>query len=328
MPVRSFHYVRPSSETEALAAAAEPDSAFLAGGTTLVDLMRLEVATPARLVDLRHLPLDRIEDGPAGLRVGARVTNAALAHHPAVVRGWPALSQALLSGASPQLRNMATLGGNLLQRTRCPYFRDVGSPCNKRQPGAGCGALDGYTRMHAILGGSERCIAVHPSDMCVALVALEAVVHTRGPDGERSIPLGELHTLPGEHPEIENVLGRGELITHLTLPKSALATRSTYVKVRDRASYAFAITSVAAALQTAGGRVQAARIAFGGVATKPWRSAEAERALIGQPAALETYRQAAVAALAEARPRRDNAFKVELAQQTLVRALVTLEARS
>lgn len=325
--MRSFHYVRPSSETEALAAAAEPDSAFIAGGTTLVDLMRLEIATPTRLVDVRRLPLDRIEAGPAGLRVGARVTNSALAHHPAVVRGWPALSQALLSGASPQLRNMATLGGNLLQRTRCSYFRDVGSPCNKRQPGAGCAALEGYTRMHAILGGSERCIAVHPSDMCVALVALDAVVHTRGPDGERSIPVGELHTLPGEHPEIENVLGRGELITHVTLPRSPLATRSTYVKVRDRASYAFAITSVAAAVQTAGGRVQAARIAFGGVATKPWRSAEAERALIGQPASLETYRRAAEAAVAQARPRRDNAFKVELAQRTLVRALVTLEAR-
>jgi xanthine dehydrogenase YagS FAD-binding subunit len=320
--------VSPASEREALAAAAAPDTAFLAGGTSLVDLMRLEVATPGRLVTLRRLGLDHIEDGPSGLRVGARVTNSALAHHPRVVQGWPALSQALLSGASPQLRNMATVGGNLLQRTRCPYFRDLASRCNKRDPGAGCDALEGHTRMHAILGGSERCIAVHPSDMCVALVALDAVVHTRGPSGERSIPVGELHTLPGEHPEVESVLERGELITHLTLPRGALAARSTYVKVRDRASYAFAISSVAAAVQISGGQVVAARIALGGVAVKPWRSPEAERALIGRPAALETYRRAAQVAVAQARPRRDNAFKVELVQRTLVRALVTLEAHA
>jgi xanthine dehydrogenase YagS FAD-binding subunit len=324
--MRPFRYVRARNEDGAITAAAAEEAAFLAGGTTLVDLMRLEVLRPAQLVDVRRLNRARIDELPGGLRLGALATNTAVAYHPAVVRRLPALSQALLSGASPQLRNMATVGGNLLQRTRCAYFRDVASPCNKREPGSGCSALEGYTRMHAILGGSARCIAAHPSDMCVALVALEAVIHTRGPSGERAIAVGDLHTLPGEQPHVESVLTRGELITHVTVPTTPLAARSTYVKVRDRASYAFALVSVAAALTVKGGRIEAARVALGGVATKPWRSLAAEQALVGQPVGVETYRRAARVAVADAQPRRDNRFKVELAQRTIVRALATLEA--
>jgi xanthine dehydrogenase YagS FAD-binding subunit len=255
------------------------------------------------------------------MRIGALATNTDVAYHPQITARFPALSEALLSGASPQLRNMATVGGNLLQRTRCPYFRDGTSPCNKRAPGSGCAALDGYTRSHAVLGTSARCIATHPSDMCVALVALDAVVHTRGPSGNRAIPIAELHTLPGDHPEIESVLAPGELVTHVELPATPLAARSRYTKVRDRASFSFALASAAVALEVQGGTIRDARIALGGLATRPWRAVDAERWLIGKRAALDSFRRAAAMALDGATPRDDNAFKVELGRRTVLRAL-------
>ncbi len=320
--MRPFSYVRSTDEAGALAAGHDADMAYIAGGTTLVDLMRLDVMQPRALVDINALPLAGIEPIAAGgVRIGATARNTDVAYHPLIAEGYPALSQALLSGASPQLRNMATVGGNLLQRTRCPYFRDLGARCNKREPGAGCAALDGYTRMHAVLGVSDRCIAAHPSDMCVALVALDAVVHTRGAGGARAIPIRDFHLLPGDHPEIESALERGELITHVELPASPLAARSTYLKVRDRASYAFALASAAVALDVQGGVIREARIALGGVATKPWRSVEAEKALAGQPPTRASFQRAAALALQGARPRKDNTFKIELAQRCVVRAL-------
>lgn len=319
--MRPFTYVRASDAESALRSGGEPDALFLAGGTTLVDLLRLDVLRPRALVDINPLPLRQIEATNGGVRIGAMARNTEIAYHPLIVARYPVLSQALLSGASPQLRNMATLGGNLLQRTRCSYFRDVAAACNKRTPGSGCAALEGYTRMHAVLGTSPHCIAAHPSDMCVALVMLDAVIHTRGPEGERAIPMEELHTLPGEHPEIETVLRRGELITHVDLPSTAFLARSRYVKVRDRASYAFALTAAAVALELQGKTIKQARVALGGVGTRPWRCRAAEAALVGQPATLASYRKAAALALQGAAPRRDNQFKVELAQRTLVRAL-------
>jgi xanthine dehydrogenase YagS FAD-binding subunit len=318
-----FKYLRVADEDRALAAARDGDVRYLAGGTTLLDLMRLDVMQPTALVDITSLPLANVEPRSDGLRIGALVRNSDLAHHPLISQGYPVLREALLSGASPQLRNMATVGGNLMQRTRCAYFRDVASPCNKRQPGAGCAAQDGYNRMHAILGGSVQCIAVHPSDMCVALVALDAVVQSRMADGtRRAIPVESFHTLPGDAPQVETVLRPGELITHVDIPSSAFAARSHYVKVRDRASYAFALASAAVALDVRAGVIRDARVALGGVATKPWRSREAEGALIGQPATLETYRSAGAAALKQAFPHGHNEFKIELARRTVVRALV------
>src|SRR5207237_4959328 len=302
-------------------AAAQPEAAFLAGGTSLIDLMKIEVLNPAHLVDVGRLDLSRIEAQPDGLRIGALATNADVAEHPEVKRRLTALSEPLVSGASPQLRNAATVGGNLLQRTRCAYYRDLSTPCNKRQSGAGCAALDGWTRMHAILGTSDRCIAAHPSDMCVALAALDATVHVRGPAGERDVPFGELHLLPGEHPEGEFALQPGELITSVFVPTTPLAARSRYVKVRDRMSYAFALASCAAALDLQSGAIRAARIALGGVGTKPWRAPEAEAALTGQGPEPSAFARAAEIALRGARTRRDNAFKVELAKRTVVRAL-------
>jgi xanthine dehydrogenase YagS FAD-binding subunit len=319
--VRPFSYVRPDDAAAAHEAGRADDARFLAGGTTLVDLMRLEVMRPAVLVDVGRLPLAAIEPHEGGLRIGAMARNSDVAHDPRVAEGYPVLAEALLAGASAQVRNMATVGGNLLQRTRCPYFRDVATACNKRAPGAGCAALEGYTRSHAILGGSDRCIATHPSDMCVALVALDAVVHARRGDRERAIAITELHTLPGEHPEVEHVLEPGELITHVVLPRSGFARRSRYVKVRDRAAFAFALASAAVALELEGDTIRAARVALGGVATRPWRAAEAEAALVGQPATAATFAKAAGAALAGAQPRKGNAFKVELAKRTIVRAL-------
>lgn len=318
-----FEYVHAEDEAKATSLGSMQNARFLAGGTTLVDLMKLGVERPTRLVDVNGLrELSAIEETPAGLRVGALVKNADLAHHPAVRAKWPALSEALLSGASPQLRNMATTAGNLLQRTRCVYFRDpAGRACNKRARGSGCAAMDGWTRMHAILGTSDQCIATHPSDMCVALVALDAVVHLRSAAGERAVPIADFHTLPGAQPDVESVLAPGELVTHVTVPGGALAQRSRYVKVRDRASFAFALASCAAALVVDGGKIAHARVALGGVATKPWRSAEAEKVLVSGKPDRATYRAAADAALADARPRRDNAFKVELAKRTIVRAL-------
>lgn len=317
-----FTYVQAADEERALVAGKEPDSQFIAGGTTLVDLMRLAVMQPRTLVDITPLPLAAIEAVGEGVRIGAMARNSEVAYHPLITQRYPVLAAALLSGASPQLRNMATVGGNLLQRTRCAYFRDLATACNKRQPGSGCAALDGYTRMHAVLGGSPSCIAVNPSDMCVALYALDAVIHTRGPGGVRAIPIVDFHTLPGDHPEIESVLGRGELVTHIELPPSPFAARSCYVKVRDRASYAFALASAAVGLDVQDGKIRGARIALGGVATKPWRSQEAEKALLGKAPTVDSFRAAAAIAVGGATARRDNRFKIELAQRTLVRALV------
>jgi xanthine dehydrogenase YagS FAD-binding subunit len=325
-----FAYARSSSPSGAVAeVAGNPHAAFLAGGTTLVDLMQLEVMTPDSLVDVNALPLARIETLPnGGVRVGALVRNSDLANDPTIRARYPVLSEALLSGASAQIRNMATTAGNLLQRTRCYYFRDVFSPCNKRRPGSGCAAIGGYNRIHAVLGTSEKCIAAFPGDMPVALTALEAVVRTRPPKGaERSIPISDFYVSYGEDPARENVLEHGELITAVDLPGDAWLARSHYLKVRDRASYEFALASAAVALDVDDGKISAARVVLGGVGTKPWRSAEAERALAGQPAKPETYRAAAEAALAGSRPQKDNAFKVELAKRTLARALETVAER-
>jgi xanthine dehydrogenase YagS FAD-binding subunit len=325
-----FSFATAESATAALRlAAGDPSSRYLAGGTTLVDLMKLEVEQPTQLIDITALPLADVATLPNGaLRVGAMVRNSDLAHNEEVRRRYPMLSQALLAGASGQLRNMATTGGNLLQRTRCPYFRDTAMPCNKRESGTGCSALHGENRGHAVLGTSEACIATHPSDMAVALVALDAVVRTMGPEGERAIPLAELHRLPGDHPEIETTLAPGELITAVEIPALPFATRSLYLKVRDRASYAFALASAAVAIDLSNGTVRDARVALGGVGTVPWRSREAEDALRGRPAGVATYRAAADAALASAVPRKDNEFKIELARRTLVRALTRLEAQA
>jgi xanthine dehydrogenase YagS FAD-binding subunit len=322
-----FTYTRDDDATTAVEHVRDDAHArFLAGGTTLIDLMKLNVETPTRLVDINHVPLTRIEpNGKGGLRIGALVSNTDLAYHHTVRTLYPVLSEALLSGATPQLRNMATVGGNLLQRTRCTYFRDAYWPCNKRQPGAGCSAIDGYNHSHAILGTSEQCIATHPSDMCVALVALDAVVHTQGPVGERSIPIAEFHVAYGEEPAKESVLEHGELITAVELPAVELFRRSHYLKVRDRAAFEFALVSVAAALDMRDGKIAAARIALGGVATKPWRSHEAEQALVGAAPGEATYAAAANAALRNARPQKHNAFKIELARRAIVRALTVVE---
>jgi xanthine dehydrogenase YagS FAD-binding subunit len=320
--MRPFTYVHAIDAKQALAAGGTSGAQYIAGGTTLVDLMRLDVMRPGTLVDVTDLPLGEIEPNGAGLRIGAMVRNSDLARHAQIAQRYPVLSEALLSGASPQLRNMATVGGNLMQRTRCPYFRDAACPCNKRTPGAGCAAIGGYTRMHAVLGGSPRCIAVHPSDMCVALVALDATLRTLGPNGKVGIlPIDAFHTLPGDHPDVENVLSPGELITHVDLPASRFAARSRYVKVRDRASFSFALASAAVALDLDGGTVRDARVALGGVGTKPWRSREAEGELTGKPATLDTFKRAAEAAMAGARGHSDSEFKIELARRTIVRAL-------
>ena len=321
-----FRYERAADAGAAVATlTATPRGAFLGGGTNLVDLMKLGVATPELLVDVARLPYDRIEvRGDGSVRIGAAVKNSLLAADPTIRTRYPVLSQALLSGASGQLRNLATTGGNLLQRTRCLYFQDVTKPCNKRQPGDGCSARDGYHRNLAIFGASEACIATHPSDMAVALAALDAVVQVQGPRGERAIPLTELHRLPGDEPQRDTVLEHGELITAVDLPAMAFAARSRYRKVRDRASYAFALVSVAAALDVQGGRVRDVRIALGGVAHRPWRARHAEDALRGKPAGESTFRAAIEAELAHARPLEGNAFKVPLARNAVVRTLLEL----
>ena len=301
-----------------------PGTKYVAGGTTLIDLMKLHVETPKHLIDINGLPLNEVELMDEGVRIGTLVLNSDLAYHPLIVERYPLLSQALLAGASAQLRNMATVGGNIMQRTRCPYFRDTTYPCNKREPGSGCAALSGYNRNHAVLGGSEHCVAVMPSDMCVALVALDAIVRIQGVNGERSVPLVNFHLLPEDHPERETVLATGELITSVDLPALPFAVRSHYLKVRDRASYAFALVSVAVALDIVDGTIQQARLAMGGVGTKPWRAGTAEAALVGQPAIVETYRAAAEIALRGARPLQHNAFKIEMAKRAIVRALTTV----
>jgi xanthine dehydrogenase YagS FAD-binding subunit len=321
--MKPYRYERAEDMPGAVAMLArEPGGAFLAGGTNLVDLMKLGVVQPDVLVDVRRLPSGEIEDLPGGaLRIGAAVTNSDLAADRRVRGRYPMLAQALLSGASGQLRNVATVGGNLLQRTRCVYFYDTTTPCNKRQPGSGCSAIGGYTRYHAIFGTSESCVATHPSDMAVALAALDATVRVLGPDGERSVPVIELHRLPGGEPERDTVLSHGELITAVDLPALPFAARSRYQKVRDRASYAFALVSVAAALDVADGVVRQARVAFGGVAHKPWRATRAEASLLGAPATEETFRRAADTELAGAQPLRDNRFKVPLLRNTLTMVL-------
>jgi xanthine dehydrogenase YagS FAD-binding subunit len=307
--------------------AADPGATFIAGGTTLIDLMKLNVERPSQLVDITRLPLATIEELPdGGVRLGAMARNSDLAHHALIQARYPVLSQALLAGASPQLRNMATTGGNILQRTRCWYFRDTATPCNKREPGSGCSALHGANRMHAVLGTSDHCIATHPSDMCVALAALGATVRLHGPSGDRVIPFANFHRLPEAHPEQENVLQRGEMIVAVDVPRLSFATRSLYLKVRDRRSYAFALASAAVALDIRGGVIRDARVALGGVATKPWRSPGAEQALTGKVPGSDTFHAAAAAALDGAVPRSHNAFKVELAKRTLMRALARAAA--
>src|SRR5437016_6649873 len=324
--MKPFRYERASDASTAVAMLAQaPTSVFLGGGTNLVDLMKLGVAQPETLIDVSHLPYDRVELLPDGsVRIGAAVRNSDLAADRTIRSRYPMLAQALLTGASGQLRNLATTGGNLLQRTRCVYFQDVSKPCNKREPGTGCPAREGYHRTLAILGASDACIATHPSDMAVALAALDAVVRVLGPNGERTIPLVGFHRLPGDEPQRDTVLEHGELITAVDLPQLPFATRSHYRKVRDRASYAFALVSVAAALDVTDGVVRDVRIALGGVAPRPWRATKAEAMLRGAPATGEVFGRAAEAELAEAQPLPGNAFKVPLARNTLVRTLLDL----
>ena len=321
-----FRYERASNAASAVALLAEsPGAAFLGGGTNLVDLMRLGVATPELLVDVARLPFDKIEPLPdGGIRIGAEVRNSDLAADRTIRTRYPVLAQALLAGASGQLRNLATTAGNLLQRTRCVYFQDVSKPCNKREPGSGCSAREGYNRELAILGASEACVATHPSDMAVAMAALDALVRVQGPGGERAIPFSAFHRLPGDDPRRDTVLEHGELITAVELPPLPFAARSRYRKVRDRASYAFALVSVAAAIDVANGIVRDVSIALGGVAHKPWRATEAEVVLRGAPATEESFTRAAEAELAAARPLSGNGFKVPLAQRVIVRTLMDL----
>jgi xanthine dehydrogenase YagS FAD-binding subunit len=321
--VNNFSYVRAGGLDEAVREiAADPAARFIAGGTNILDLMKENVARPTRLVDISRLPLAAIEDTPdGGLRLGALCTNADTAYHDEVQKRYPLVSKAILAGASQQLRNMATNGGNLLQRTRCYYFYDTGTPCNKRDPGSGCPAISGLNRMHAILGTSENCIATHPSDMCVALAALEAIVQVQGAGGSRSIPFVEFHRLPGDTPHVDNTLRGDEIITSIDLPPRGFADHYAYLKVRDRTSYAFALVSVAAALEMDGSTIGEARIALGGVAHKPWRVPAAEATLRGQSASEENFRRVADAYLSGARGYAQNAFKIELAKRAIVRAL-------
>jgi xanthine dehydrogenase YagS FAD-binding subunit len=328
--MKVFDYVRPLTISDAIAAASEPGSAYLAAGTNLLDLMKGEIARPDRVIDITRLPgLNRIERLPdGGFRIGALVRNADLAHDADFARSFPAAAEALLSGASGQLRNAATVGGNLLQRTRCGYFYDVASACNKREPGSGCDARHGENRLHAVLGWSESCIATHPSDFCVPLVALDAIVEIEGRSGRREIAMEQLHTLPGSTPELESTLKPGDLILAIRLPGEAAAFsgHARYLKLRERTSYAFAVVSAAAALDIAGGKIRQARIALGGVAPKPWRARVAEDVLAGAVPGEAAFRRAAEAALADARPSGDNAFKIELARRIISRALALAAA--
>ena len=329
-----FEFIRPKDSAAAIAAAAQAKTAqqgadvrFMGGGTTLIDLMKLNVETPDRVLDINRLPLDKIEATPdGGLKIGATVRNSDLAHHPKVQKEYLVLSQAILQGASAQIRNMATVGGNLLQRTRCVYFRDTAMPCNKREPGTGCPAITGHNRTLAVLGASDHCIATNPSDMCVALAALEATIHIQGTNGSRAVVFGDFHLLPGNTPIRETVLEAGDLITHVTLPPPVTGSKQIYLKLRDRASYEFALSSAAVVITIAGGRITRARIALGGVGTKPWRSPEAEAVLIGKPANDASFRQAAEAALRDAKPQSENKFKIELAKRCLTHALRTAAA--
>jgi xanthine dehydrogenase YagS FAD-binding subunit len=325
--------MNPFQYTRSLAAAGaiqsmvkEPNANFLAGGTNLIDLIKMGVMAPERLVDINPLPLREIQKTATGLRIGALATNSEVADHPLVIQDYPLLSLAINAGASPQLRNMATVGGNMMQRTRCNYFFDTAMPCNKRSPGSGCGALDGYNRMHALFGANEKCIAVNPSDMNVALVALDAIVQVRGPKGERKIRFADFHRLPGDHPENDNVLERTELIVGLDLPAGVFNQHVHYLKIRDRSSYAFALVSVAAALDMDGSVIREARLAMGGVAHKPWRLHAPEAFLKGKTAGEDVFRQAAQIAMQGAKAYTYNRFKLALAPNTIVQALKTATA--
>jgi xanthine dehydrogenase YagS FAD-binding subunit len=327
--MRNFDFVRASSLDDAIASrSAGSGAVYIAGGTTLLDLMKLDVARPSRLVDIHRVGLDHIEVlGDGRVRVGAMVTNTDLARHEHIVRAYPVLSQAILAGASTQLRNKATTGGNILQAVRCGYYRDGISACNKRVPGSGCAAVGGENRnVHAVLGGTEHCFVAHPSDMCVAMTAIGATIHTRGPGGVRDIPFGDFHLVPGATPWKENVLVDGEIITHVTLDAPLAHSRSAYLKLRDRASYQFALASSASILVVDGGVIRDARLALGGVATKPWRATNAEAVLKGQPATVATFQRAAAAAFDGARSYGQNGFKIALGQQAVVRNLSSLVA--
>ena len=319
----NFQYSRAANVADAVnQMAANSAAKFVAGGTNLVDLMKMDIEQPTRLIDVSGLPLDKVEEtSGGGLRIGALVRNSDLAYHPLVERRYPVLSSALLSGASQQLRNMASVGGNLLQRTRCAYFYDIATPCNKRVPGSGCSAIDGLNRMNAVLGTSNACIAVHPSDMCVALAVLEAQVHVTGPRGERVIALADFHRLPGDTPQHETNLEPDELITAVELPARGFEANYTYLKIRDRLSYAFALVSVAVGLELDGGSIKEARFALGGVAHKPWRNPQAEAALRGHAANEATFTQAADLVVREAKGFGHNTFKIDLARRAIVRAL-------
>jgi xanthine dehydrogenase YagS FAD-binding subunit len=326
--MNAFTYTRAADVAGAVRAIDGDGTArFIAGGTNLVDLMKEDVERPGRLVDITHLPLREIEPGrDGGLRLGALATNTAVAYHPEVERRYPLLAQAILAGASPQLRNMATVGGNLMQRTRCAYFYDVATACNKRRPGAGCAAIGGFTRYHAILGTSPHCIAVHPSDMCVALAALDAVVRVVGPRGQRTIAFADFHRLPGDTPHLETSKHADELITAVDLPAQGFAEHAAYLKIRDRASYAFALVSVAAALRLDGDTIREARLALGGVAPVPWRDRLVEELLPGEPASPATFRRAADALVRDAHAYGQNSFKIDLVRRAVTRALTRAAA--
>ncbi|MBF2005331.1 MAG: xanthine dehydrogenase family protein subunit M [Chlorogloeopsis fritschii C42_A2020_084] len=321
--MNNFTYTRATSVKDAAQRASTDQNAmFIAGGTNLVDRLKVFLDEPSQLIDISRLQMQRIErTANGGLRLGALVTNTAVADYPDIRRDYPMLSRAILSGASQQIRNMATVGGNLLQRTRCPYYYDTAFPCNKRQPGSGCPALTGINRMHAILGASEQCLAVHPSDMCIALAALDALVEVEGTKGKRQIPFTDFHRLPGNTPQRDTNLEPGELITAVVLPPIPFAKSGVYLKLRDRASYAFALISVAAAVDLEGERIKDVRLAIGGVAHKPWRATEAEKFLIGKPVNTETFQQAAEIALRGAKPLTHNGFKVEMTKRAIRRAL-------
>jgi len=325
--METFTYTRATGVQQAIQAAGQSQTRFIAGGTTLLDLMKLNVERPSQLVDINRLPLDQVEKLPDGrLRIGATVRNSDLAHHPTVVSDYAVLSQALLAGASAQLRNMATTGGNLLQRTRCMYFRNEAMACNKRTPGSGCSAIEGDNRTLAILGTSKDCIATNPSDMNVALTALEATIHIQGAKGERDVAIGDFFLVPGNTPQRETVLEPGELITFVTLPAPKAGNKQVYLKLRDRASYEFALSSAAIVAVVNGGKLDFVRVALGGVGTKPWRSLEAERALHGKTADEKVFRQAAEAALHGAQPQSENGFKVQLAKRCITHALTLATA--
>jgi xanthine dehydrogenase YagS FAD-binding subunit len=322
--MNNFQYSRVSSQAAAIAEVAKnPSAKFVAGGTNLIDLMKYGVMAPEKLIDINHTGAASIKKEAGTLHIGATVTNSVAAENADVLKYQPLLSQAMLMGASPQLRNKATMGGNLLQRTRCAYFYDISAPCNKREPGSGCSAIEGYNRMHAIFGASEACIAVNPSDMNVALVALDAVIMVSGPKGSRKIPMADFHRLPGSHPELDSTLDRKEIITGIAIPDNKFAGHTTYLKVRDRTSYAFALISVAVALEMEGNTIKDIRLAMGGVAHKPWRLTAAEQMLKGKTASVDNFRMAAELAMKGAKAYEHNAFKLKMAPNTMIQALKT-----